>query len=293
MSARRALMLVNRTARRGRRRVEGGVRALEAAGFQVTEVYAKDPANIPTTIRRQGARHDLIVIGGGDGTVARACTAVLDSGLPLGILPMGNANDLARTLGLPGGVVEACQVIAAGHTRTIDVGRVNGRPFFNAASLGVGPAVAARLTGAAATDRGSGLCGCVRTAWAALGAKGSFTARIACDDGPAETIEAIQLAVGNGRYYGGGLTVVDQAAIDDSRLDVAVILHVPFWRWRMLLPASLRGTRRLAAAVETWRGQRIHVETPLTMAISVDGEVVTETPADFVVQPAALRVFVP
>jgi diacylglycerol kinase (ATP) len=290
MTDKRALVLVNLGGGGASRPVEDGVKLLTDAGYEVELHFVRDPGRIPDAIRRKGAEVDVIVIGGGDGTLSHACDAVLESGRPLGILPMGTANDLARTLGLPTAPLAAFRVIAAGKTKRIDVGRVNGRPFFNVASMGISVAIARRLTGA--LKNRWGVLGYARAAWDAARTGSSFAARITCDD-ETETLRAIQIAVGNGRYYGGGMTVADDAAIDDDRLDVYAIRRVANWRWLMLLPAMFRGKHRHHAEVSARRGRQVRVETKKPKKINVDGEVVAETPADFTVEAGALEVFVP
>jgi hypothetical protein len=85
-------------------------------------------------LRHQGDV-DLVVLGGGDGTLNAAVEGLVEAQLPVGIIPLGTANDLARTLALPTDLAQACRVIASGRTRRIDLGQVNGKYFFNVASI--------------------------------------------------------------------------------------------------------------------------------------------------------------
>src|SRR4051812_19186273 len=119
---RRALLLVNRHARHGRDKAGEAAGLLEAEGLAVTEAPLGEGPGPSDLIRRPRGRVDLVVVGGGDGTVSAAAEGLLEAGLPLGVLPLGTANDLARTLGLPTGLAAACRVIAAGHTRRVDLG---------------------------------------------------------------------------------------------------------------------------------------------------------------------------
>ena len=110
-------MLINQTGTRGRSRIDDGLRILEARGIQAEPLLLRTPERIPDIIRERAAECELVILGGGDGTFSHALDALLSTGRPLGILPMGNANDLARTLGIPTDSAAACQVIAEGKRR--------------------------------------------------------------------------------------------------------------------------------------------------------------------------------
>src|SRR5699024_8589490 len=116
----RALVLAGRSRATGA--LAAGLEVLREHGIEPLVESLGEPA---ASIRRHRDRIDRIIVAGGDGSVNRALAPVLESGLPLGVVPLGTANDLARTLELPGDASEACGVIAAGHTHRIDVGRVN------------------------------------------------------------------------------------------------------------------------------------------------------------------------
>lgn len=291
----RALLLINRRGTRGRTRLEGGLRLLREAGVQVTLVTPDEPKRIPELIRRQAAEHDAVILGGGDGTLSRALDALLESGLPLGILPLGNANDLARTLQIPANLEAACGIIGEGSARPIDVGqieRANVPPthFFNVASIGLSVRIARRLT----PDRKQkwGVIAYLACAWEAMHRQRSFLVRITCD-GEISELRAMQIAVGNGRFYGGGMTIVDDAAIDDHRLDLYALPRLSGWRMAVLLPVLRWGWHRPVADILSLRGEEIAVETDRPLAVNVDGEVRARTPVLFRVLPGALRVYAP
>lgn len=286
----RALLLINRKGATSHANLDQGLKALEDVGIEVSAHFCRRPQRIPELIRADHGRADMIIIGGGDGTLSMALEAVLESGLPLGILPMGNANDLARTLAIPTKVVDAFAVIAAGRTRRVDVGEVNDKHFFNVASIGLSVDIAQRLT--RQQKKRWGVLAYVGNAWEALHSGSSFNARIDCDGNRLE-LRSIQVAVGNGRFYGGGMTIADDATIDDHRLDLYAIERQRWWRLAVILPALRWGKHKLVEGIHTMSGQVIQIETDEPMAINVDGEVVAETPASFRVMPAALPVFVP
>ena len=118
----RALLLVNRHARHGQNRITEAIEQLKKLGFDLQEESMDNPQQLPELIRRYQNRVDLVIIGGGDGTLNAAADALVETQLPLGILPLGTANDLARTLGIPDSLPEACKIIAQGQLRRIELG---------------------------------------------------------------------------------------------------------------------------------------------------------------------------
>lgn len=287
---RRAVLIVNRRGRRGRKNLDAGMRVLEDAGIDVSVHLVRDPHRIPEMLKRAAADADILILGGGDGTLCMSLESVLKTGLPLGILPMGNANDLARTLSIPLGIRAACEIIAAGHTTRIDLGCVNGKHFFNVASMGLSVRIARRLTNE--KKRRFGLASYIGAAWEAVTKARSFSAEVVCD-GNREDMRSIQIAVGNGRYYGGGMTVANDAAIDDGWLDLYSVSRVPFWKLILLVPLLRLGRHGYAKYVKIRRAQTIEITTDRILSINTDGEVTTRTPASFEVARHALEVFSP
>lgn len=290
---RRALLLMNSKgtgAERWRSRLAGGLAVLAEAGIDVEAELLRTPEHIPDLVRERAKQSDLIILGGGDGTLSFALDAVLASGRPLGILPMGNANDLARTLGVPNDMDAACAIIARGRLKRIDGGWINGTHFFNVASMGLSARIARRLT----RDRKLrwGVLAYVGSAWEAMHEQRSFIARITCD-GETTEVRTMQVAVGNGRYYGGGMTIVDDAAIDDGRLDLYALPRVRGWRLLVFVPILRWGLHRPVESILSLHGREIEIETSRPLAVNVDGEVRAQTPARMRVVPAALPVFVP
>lgn len=289
-TGRRILLLVNRQSGRGESDLDRCVALLEEHGFCVVAVPLERAGDIGDTIMRHGDQVDMVVLGGGDGTMNAAVPALLETGIPLGILPLGTANDLARTLGIPSSLDDACAVIAARHTRAIDVAYVNGRHFINDASLGLSVEVSRRAE--RASKRRWGVLSYAAQAFAALRSHGPFRAVIYCD-GVRARVSAVQITVGNGRYYGGGLTISSDASIDDGMLDLCALAPMSIWRLLRLGPFMWTGSHDGQEGVRIWRGREIRVETGRPMQVNTDGEHATRTPARFWVQPRALTVLVP
>lgn len=288
--ARRALLLVNRNARKGREQLDAAIQQLEALGFELVEAPTDRPALLLQTIRENRDRVDLVIVGGGDGTLNAAVEGLVETQLPLGILPLGTANDLARTLGLPVTLPEACQVIANGNPQKIDLGWVNGKYFFNVASMGLSVQITRGLTKTA--KRRWGVLAYAATAIQVLSKSRRFKAEIVCD-GRSEKVKTVQIAVGNGRYYGGGMAVAEDAAIDDERLDLYSLEIDHWWQMALAMPALRRGTHAQSRWLQAWQGKEFFVYASKPRSINTDGEITTTTPAHFKVIPKAMTVLIP
>lgn len=285
----RALLFVNRKASGSESDLEQGLNVLKGAGIEVVLERFDDPTAIPRRIRDERSA-GIVIIGGGDGTLNAAVEAVLESGRPLGILPMGNANDLARTLDIPPHLPAACEIIAQGNRRWIDLGRVNGKYFFNVASIGLGARIAKDMN--REVKRRWGVLGYLITAWNTLKRSRPFKVWVTAS-GKTECFGTQQIAVGNGRHYGGGMTVVDDAAIDSGRLDLYSVAPLPWWKLALLLPVLRWGKHRAVDDVKLLHGTEFVIETRRPMPINVDGELLEQTPATFEAVPKALQVFAP
>lgn len=287
----RALLLVNRHARKGQQQLDAAVNQLKSLGLELYEEEIEDPDRLPDVIRDYRKRVDLVIIGGGDGTLNAAVEGLVETQLPLGILPLGTANDLARTLEIPATLPEACQIIAAGKVHPIDLGWVNGKYFFNVASLGLSVQITRNLT--KEIKKRWGVFAYAATALQALWNSRRFHAEIQMEGGRSEKVRAIQIAVGNGRYYGGGMAVAEDAAIDDQRLDLYSLEVEHWWQMLAILPAMRRGRQGLLPWAQSWSGKEFHIRTRRPRSINTDGEITTSTPAHFKVVPNALSVIVP
>ncbi|MBC7799126.1 MAG: lipid kinase, partial [Gemmatimonadaceae bacterium] len=206
------------------------------------------------------------------------------------ILPLGTANDLARTLNVPTDPEQAAAVIVAGHTARLDLGCVNGHPFFNVASIGLSVDITRRLT--RVMKRRWGRLAYPLAAAAVILSARRFTA-VLRQAGQEVPIKSMQIAVGNGRFYGGGMVVAEDARIDDGMLDLYSL--EPRARWRLLLMARefRAGAHEHLDEVRTLRCRSVDVRTRRRRHVSADGEIVTTTPARFTLLPGAVTVFVP
>jgi YegS/Rv2252/BmrU family lipid kinase len=288
----RALLILNRNARHGRTGAAAAVERLRSAGFELIQEPVDHPTELPQLIRRQRDRVKAVVVGGGDGTLTMAVDGLVDTGLPLGVIPLGTANDLARTLGLPLDPVAAADVIARGQLKAIDLGWVNGTHFFNVAAVGLSAAITRRLDARHKSRWGV-------LAYPMAAARVLYHSRPFSADIVTETqtfrVHTVQVTVGNGRYYGGGMTIDEAAGIDDGVLHLVSLEVRRWWQVIPLLPSLRRGKLHGAEHVRTLRGRAFEVR-PLKKrkkSVTADGEICGRAPARFRIVPRALSVFVP
>ncbi|MEM6502472.1 MAG: lipid kinase [Cyanobacteria bacterium P01_C01_bin.89] len=289
-SPRHGLLLVNPKSRRGAAALGPAIANLEAQGLEVTFRSSRNPEDLPNIIERHRDQVDCVIVGGGDGTLNAALPGLLSTQLPLGILPLGTANDLARTLGIPNDLNAACDLISQGHQHRIDVGLANNHPFFNVASLGLSVDITQRLTRAAKKQ-----WGVLAYLWSAMQTvlhSQPFRATIETEDGKFR-VRTIQIAVGNGRFYGGGMAIAWDATIDDERLDLYSLETRHWWDVVNLLPALYRGQLNEVNQARTLEARSFRITTSRPHSVNTDGEISTTTPVLFELQPQAITVFTP
>jgi YegS/Rv2252/BmrU family lipid kinase len=289
-ATRRALLLLNRKARNGGLDITETLDVLRDGGITLEERGCDSSAAMAETIRSGAREFDLVIVGGGDGTLNCSAPGLVATGLPLGILPLGTANDLARTLGIGPDPVAAARTIVAGHLRPLDLGEVNGRLFFNVASLGFSAELARELTREA--KKRWGTLGYALAGARLLARTRPFTAFIE-HDGETLKVKTVQIAIGNGRHYGGGMTMDPDAQPDDGCFHVYSLEVDHWWRLVALAPYLKRGTHGSWRDVRVFTTSALSIRTRRPRSVNTDGELTTVTPAVFRVRPKAVHVFAP
>ena len=285
----RALALINVKSRSGAEQGDAALAALREAGIELVRVRPSSADGIGAAIRAHRGEVDLVVLGGGDGTMNAAAEALLDTQVPFAVLPLGTANDLARVLGIPGDPAEAARVIVAGRRNRIDLGRANDRLFFNIATIGLSARLARAMD--RQTKKRFGALAYPLTAMR-IGLGRPFHASISFGHDKLE-LDAIQIAVGNGRYHGGGIIVHEAAAIDDRLLHLYALAPQSLGSLLAKLPWLLRGRHSVTTGVETITATTIEIATSERLPVNTDGEITTHTPVSFSVIPEAVEVCVP
>lgn len=284
------LVLLNPKASRGKEDIQPILNRLTAAGFTLVVESSLAKAAVSDAIIARKNDIDCVLVCGGDGTANSAARGLMQTRLPMGLLPMGTANDLARTLHLPLQLDQAADIIVGSHTAAIDVASVNNHPFFNVASVGLSAELARGLN--SETKRRWGRLSYSLAAARVLVAARPFTAWISCQDERVR-VKTLQIAIGNGRHYGGGNVVEESAAIDDGQLDLYSLELRSVLQLAMMLPSFRKGEHGAWKEVRTNRDVEFVIETPTQRPINADGELVTETPGHFKMHRKAVRVYTP
>jgi YegS/Rv2252/BmrU family lipid kinase len=286
----RAVLVVNSRARRGERLYAEAKALLLKKGFELAASHpVRDPARIPEIVKEaveQGER--LIVIGGGDGTISSIVDYLAYQNVALGILPMGTANNFARGIGLPLTIKEAVEVIAEGQPVTIDLGKLNNNYFSNAVSLGLSAAI--HRASRDGIKRYLGRAGYLLAAARSLATHRPFRCRLE-HDGATTEIEALDLRVANGPYHG-GLVAVPGADVESHDLAVRIIKGQSKWALAQVWTDIARGRSLDPSMADILRVHELTITADPVQAVSIDGEVVTNTPVTISVASKALRLMV-
>lgn len=288
---RNALLLINPASRNGAEaELEQGIEKLRQAGIELIEVQSKSADHAREEIKKNSEQIDFVIMGGGDGTISSAARCLYEVKLPFAILPLGTANDLARSLGIPSDLEKAFDIIIEGQLRDIDLGCVNDHLFFNVANIGLGVHITHELT--QEVKKTWGVFSYLKALVSAIDRTESFTADLVID-GQRRRTRSIHLGVGNGRFYGGGNVIDDECTIDNGLLSLYSLKPQSLWGLLTLAPLLRGGKQYLAKRTVTARAKRIEVKTRTVHDIHADGEPVSQTPAVFTVIPKALQVFAP
>lgn len=238
---------------------------------------------------RAADAEEVPVVISGDGLIGAIGGALAGSDTPLGIVPGGRGNDLARVLGIPAEPQAVAAMLAAGHTRRIDVGEVNGKRFLGIASVGF-DSEANRLANETKWLRGN-LVYAYAGLRTLLGWKPArFTVRVG---ERRERFSGHSVSVANNKAFGGGMFIAPDADLADGEFDVVTVGEHGKLRSLAILPMVFKGTHVEEDEVRVFRAARLELSASRPFPVYADGEHLTDLPAKLRVLPRALSVIVP
>lgn len=253
----------------------------------------KDAAQLTKTAVERGVK--TIIASGGDGTLSAAAGALVETGIPLGIIPRGTANAIASALGIPDTIKAACQTILDGKTKKIDVGRCNDKPMVLLAGIGF----EAKTVEEADRElkNNFGMLAYVVSGLQNLGELEPFEAKIETDKNTV-TISAMAVTIANAApptsiFAQGPAGIV----YDDGLLDLTVV--TPKDKTNViaasyeLLQSAILGESAEHEDVKYIRTRYVKVTAKPAQKIVLDGEIIGETPIHVECIPGGLTVFVP
>ncbi len=232
---------------------------------------------------------ELPVVMSGDGLIGAVGGAMAGSETPLGIIPGGRGNDLARVLGIPGDPEGAVALLGAGEARRIDVGEVNGARFLGIVSVGF-DSEANRLANETRFLRGNLVYALAALRTLVRWKPARFTVRV---DQERYRFTGYSVSVANNRAFGGGMFIAPDAELDDGVFDIVAVGEVGKLRFLANLPKVFKGSHVEEDEVQVFRARHLELTASSPFPVYADGEHIAELPAKLRVLPRALSVIVP
>jgi YegS/Rv2252/BmrU family lipid kinase len=232
---------------------------------------------------------EVPVVLSGDGLLGAIGGAMAGAETPLGIVPCGRGNDLARVLGIPDEPEDAIETVLAGNSRRIDVGEANGKRFLGIVSVGF-DSECNRLANEVRFLRSNlvYLYSLLRTLGGWKPAR--FTIRV---DDERMRLSGYSVSVANNSTFGGGMRIAPAAKLDDGEFDIVSVGEVGKLRFLSNLPKVFKGTHVETDEVRVFRAPHLELSASRPFPVYADGEHLTDLPASLRVLPRALSVLVP
>ncbi len=233
---------------------------------------------------------DRIIAVGGDGTLHEVANGIIGSETTLGLVPMGTGNDFARTVGISGNV-EACLDHALNAEPVwIDCGKAGDRCFLNVAGCGFDAVVAERINRGFRFLKGTSayIAAVLRT----LADYKAAPLRIVTES-ETHTVDAMLCAIGNARFYGGGMKIAPYADLTDGMFDLTVIEKIGKIGFLKAFPSVFKGAHVSNPKYFGLRCRRVRIESDRELPVLVDGELLGTTPVEFEAIPNALKFALP
>lgn len=283
---------MNAHCRSGTTDYDSVLKALQDQGFTVLNIEEHESGMDPNEIILK-YQHDtqFVIVGGGDGSVNMVLPSLARTKLPLLVLPMGTANNLARTYELPNRIEDSLKLLSNGKVISIDLGRVNGILFVNVAGMGLSTEINRKVS--SKLKKHLGVFAFILTGLRLIYRMNPFRAWITTSGNKRIPSKSWQISVCNGVYYGSGLKIKHNASLDDEQLHLLSTEVKYWWKGFALIPSLMTGRYNRDQEITLLADHSLKIETRRKLRIDVDGDIKTTTPAVFDVLPQALKLIVP
>lgn len=232
---------------------------------------------------------EVPVVVSGDGLLGAVGGAMAGSDAPLGLIPAGRGNDLARALGIPDEPEAAVATLLAGESRRIDVGEANGKRFLGIASIGF-DSECNRLANEIHWLRGNSVYAYSMLRTLSGWRSARFTLAVGEER---KRISGYFVAVANNGVYGGGMYIAPNAELDDGEFDVVSIGEDSKLRFLLGLKDVLKGNHLSKDSVDVFRTPRLELDASRPFPVYADGDHLTDLPVSLRVLPRSLSIIVP
>jgi YegS/Rv2252/BmrU family lipid kinase len=270
-------------------------RAFADAGVTVEVVTTERTLHAGEIAAARGRDYDAVFTLGGDGTAMEVAGALAWSGIPLGVLPGGTGNLLARALGVPRNVKKAIPMLLEGSIRQLDLGVVQGRHFAVAAGVGIDAAMVAETP--SWMKRRLGVLAytliATRAALRAVLWKQFFLARVTVDGEVVERRAAAVLFANFGAILEDRISFGPEIVVDDGLLDCCIFSPDGLMDALRIMWRVTRRDFRPDHAILYRKGSNFRIETEPVLPMQADGELLDATPAIISVEPLAAHLLVP
>lgn len=258
------------------------------AGFEPEVVYTNSGIHLRRELRERLPGLERVVVAGGDGTIHAAVQVLANTGVELGILPQGTANNFAGALRLPGDLPSAFNVLAQGEARDVSLGEASGEYFTEAAGVGIfADALALSNSG----TRAKSVWRTMKVLFRLMVTNAPYRIGLTVD-GEHVREEAFSVTIANSYAVGLNFPIAPNARLTDDFLDIVIIDPIARREWFPMYRAIMSQTHLDLPQVRTMRGREILIESRHPHRVHVDDRARKKTPVLVRIAPKALRVIV-
>ncbi len=275
--------------------IEQATRCLQQNGVKLDVAIAK-PKEEAIGIARKAVKdgYKVVIAMGGDDTIEAIIRGLAGSKTPLGIISAGTANNLAKSLGIPDVLEEACEVISSGHVRKLDLGQIRVKDgkkfhFFELAVIGI----AAAIYPAAEDIRKGSLLKIKDVVSTLLQAETTPKVSLTMDGGSKITVETMMVTVSNVPLIGLNFLVAPDACLDDGLLDISVYPEFSKTQLAAYFAKTVHEGKTMDEGIQRYRSSTLTIKTDPKMQVMADGVMLGKGKVTIKVRAGALRVIAP